>query len=114
MKGVRGNIMNSKMDNHSSANNLVTFVAWLILVVGIIGGLIIAFTKAETTGYYYTREEYSVLNIGIGFATIISSIFIFAICNWMVKHLECQQNQLYYLQVITERKMQEATEKEEV
>lgn len=95
--------MSTKTDNHININNLVTFVAWLILIVGIIGGLVIAFTKVETEGYYYTREEYSAINMGIGFATIVSSLFIFSVCNWMVQHLEYQHNQLYFLKLLIEK-----------
>lgn len=95
--------MSTKTDNHISINNLVTFVAWLILIVGIIGGLVIAFTKVETEGYYYTREEYSAINMGIGFATIVSSLFIFSVSNWMVQHLEYQHNQLYFLKLLIEK-----------
>lgn len=99
-----------KFESESKLNMVLTFVGWLILVLGIIGGLIIAFTKVENESYYYTREVYSSLNMGIGITMIILSVLMWCVCLFMVRHLEMQEEtlikqkeQLFYLQVLTEK-----------
>lgn len=51
----------------------------VFLVLGIIGGIILIFTKVE--GSY--RSEFSSLNISLGISAILSSTLIYSFCHWM-------------------------------
>lgn len=58
----------------------------VILIFGILGGVIIMFTRVETG--FYKNMEFSTTNIIIGLATIISSVFWWIMCNWFSEMLE--------------------------
>lgn len=64
-------------------------VIWaIILCVGIIGGVVLIFTRIEVDGYFGTYKEFSGLNIGYGIATILFSVLIYTFCDWMGEMLE--------------------------
>lgn len=55
----------------------------VVLSLGIIGGIIIIFTKVPVVSMYYTSEEYSITNIIYGISSILGSTFIWTFCNWL-------------------------------
>lgn len=88
--------------------SITKFLSATIFFVGLIGGLIIMFTQVET-GAYYTYEEYSVFNMCLGLAIMISNSFIASLAMLFVQHLENQEKQIFFLNVLAEK--QEIIEK---
>lgn len=65
--------------------NILKKFGIFVLVFGIIGGIILVFTRVET-GFYHDME-FTMTNVMLGLTTIISSVFWWIICNWLSEML---------------------------
>lgn len=82
-----------------------------ILVFGIIGGIILIFTK-EQSGMYISSRSFSTTNIILGLVGIISSVFSWIMCNWFSEMLENSNKKISLLYDLR-NKVNEIEEKSE-
>lgn len=79
-------------------SDYIKWIGNIFMVLGIIGGIILIFTKVE--GYF--RPEFSVVNVSLGFSTILLSILICTICHWMAWILDYSRERVGLLNEVIE------------
>jgi hypothetical protein len=84
----------------------IRIVSWTIFIIGVVSSISLAFTKVPTS-VFSTVKEFSATNFTLGIIGIFISSFIWCIGHFMIKHIENQEDELYYLKEL-DNKIKEA------
>lgn len=80
------------MENNKFCRTL-EIIGVVILITGIIGGVLLMVSKSYFTIYYGNPESISLMNLILGTFTIVISVFLYAVCEWMIKILNNSNKQ---------------------
>lgn len=67
---------------------MLEIIGVVILITGMIGGVLLMVSKSYSTIYYGNPESISLVNLILGTFTIVISVFLYAVCEWMIKMLQ--------------------------
>ncbi|MDU5111471.1 MAG: hypothetical protein E6248_13580 [Clostridium sp.] len=67
---------------------ILEIIGVVILITGMIGGVLLMVSKSYFTIYYGNPESISLVNLILGTFTIVISVFLYVVCEWMIKMLQ--------------------------
>ncbi|VYU44662.1 hypothetical protein [Clostridium tertium] len=72
---------------------LLEIVGIVILISGMIGGVLLMVSKSFYTVFYGNSEGISLVNVIFGTFAMVISVFLYAVCEWMIKMLKNSSKQ---------------------